>query len=47
MMSALESMDSGEVTGLLFLDISKAFDSLNHKVKVGVHWFVFEISELV
>ncbi|KAL9982591.1 hypothetical protein ACROYT_G004653 [Oculina patagonica] len=31
----LESMDSGEVTGLLFLDISKAFDSLNHKVLLG------------
>ena len=28
----LESMDEGNVTGLLFVDISKAFDSLNHKV---------------
>ena len=28
----LESMDEGKVTGLLFVDISKAFDSLNHKV---------------
>ena len=28
----LESMDEGKVTGLLFIDISKAFDSLNHKV---------------
>ena len=25
-------MDEGKVTGLLFVDISKAFDSLNHKV---------------
>ena len=25
-------MDEGKVTGLLFIDISKAFDSLNHKV---------------
>ena len=28
----LESMDEGKVTGLLFVDISKAFDSINHKV---------------
>ena len=28
----LESMDEGKVTGLLFVDIFKAFDSLNHKV---------------
>ena len=28
----LESMDEGKVTGLLFIDISKAFHSLNHKV---------------
>ena len=28
----LESMDEGKVTGLLFVDISKAFNSLNHKV---------------
>ena len=32
---ALEAMDSGKVTGLLFVDISKAFDSLNHKVLLG------------
>ena len=25
-------MDEGKVTGLLFVDISKAFDSINHKV---------------
>ena len=31
----LESMDRGKVTGLLFVDISKAFDSLNHKVLLG------------
>ena len=28
----LESMDEGKVTGLLFVDISKAFDCLNHEV---------------
>ena len=28
----LESMDEGKVTGVLFVNISKAFDSLNHKV---------------
>jgi len=28
----LESMDEGKVTSLLFIDISKAFDSLKHKV---------------
>ena len=31
----LEAMDRGKVTGLLFVDISKAFDSLNHKVVLG------------
>ena len=31
----LEAMDRGKVTGLLFVDISKAFDSLNHKVLLG------------
>ena len=28
-------MDRGKVTGLLFVDISKAFDSLNRKVLLG------------
>ena len=28
----LKSMDEGKVTGLLFVDTSKAFDSINHKV---------------
>ena len=28
----LESMDKGKVTGLIFVDISKAFDSINHKI---------------
>ena len=31
----LESMDKGKITGLLFVDISKAFDSINHKVLLG------------
>ncbi len=31
----LESMDKGNITGLLFVDISKAFDSINHKVLLG------------
>ena len=28
-------MDGGKVTGLLFVDISKEFDSLNHKNLLG------------
>ena len=31
----LEATDRGKVTGLLFVDISKAFDSLNHDVLLG------------
>jgi hypothetical protein len=31
----LESMDKGKITGLFFVDISKAFDSINHKVLLG------------
>lgn len=31
----LEAMDRGKVTGPLFVDISKAFDSLNRKVLLG------------
>ena len=31
----LESMDKGKITGLLFVDISKTFDSINHKVLLG------------
>ena len=30
--SVLDNMDLGKVTGMLFLDISKAFDSINHKI---------------
>ena len=42
----LESMDEGKVTGLLFVDISKAFESLNHKVVLRKleHLGVFERS---
>ena len=32
---ALEAIDGGKVTGLLFVNISKAFDSINHKVLLG------------
>lgn len=31
----LESLDKGKVTGLSFIDVSKAFDSLNHRVLQG------------
>ncbi|CAB3993741.1 Hypothetical predicted protein [Paramuricea clavata] len=32
---AVEAMEEKELTGFLFDDISKAFDSLNHKVLLG------------
>ena len=32
---ALEAIDGGKVTGLLFVDISKSFDSINDKVLLG------------
>ena len=31
----LDAMDGQKVTGMLFLDISKAFDSINHKILLG------------
>ena len=31
----LDAMDGQKVTGMLFLDISKAFDSINHKLLLG------------
>ena len=31
----LDAMDGGKVTGMLFLDISKAFDSINDKILLG------------
>ena len=31
----LEAMHGGKLTGLLFVDISKAFDSINHEVILG------------
>ena len=33
--SVLDAMDGGKVTGMLFLDISKAFDSIDHKILLG------------
>ena len=32
----LESMDIGKITGLLFVDISKAFHSINHRLLLGM-----------
>ena len=31
----LEAMDRKELTSLLFFDISRAFDSINHKILLG------------
>ena len=31
----IDAMDGQKVTGMLFLDISKAFDSINHKILLG------------
>ena len=33
--SVLDAMDRGNVTGMLFLDMSKAFDSINQKILLG------------
>ena len=52
----LQYMDQGKVAGFLFLDISKAFDSLNHKILLGkldslgvsnqsLYWFKSYLSE--
>ena len=38
--SMLDTMDGGKVTGMLFLDIVKAFDSINHKI-LPKHFDVF------
>ena len=38
--SMLDDMDGGKVTGMLFLDIVKAFDSINHKI-LPEHFDVF------
>ena len=38
--SMLDTMDGGKVTGMLFLDIVKAFDSINHKI-LPEHFDVF------
>ena len=33
--SVLDAMDGGKVPGMLFLGMSKAFDSINHKILLG------------
>ena len=38
--SMLHTMDGGKVTGVLFLDIVKAFNSINHKI-LPEHFDVF------
>ena len=30
--NVLKSMDDGELTGAIFLDLAKAFDTVNHKL---------------
>ena len=45
--SVLEAMDRGKVTGMLFLDISEAFDSINHKILGKLELTFCEKSEMV
>ena len=42
----LENMDDGKLNGIIFLDIKKAFDSINHGILLNKMKKRFEISSI-
>jgi len=42
----LENMDNGKLNGVIFLDIKKAFDSINHEILLNTLKTRFGISSI-
>ncbi len=41
----LSNIDSGNVTGLIYVDLRKAFDTVNHRIMIHKHHVPVDVSK--